>query len=120
MAFASIDEYIAAQPEPAQSSLRRVRSAIRKALPDAEECISYNMPTYKAGGRAVIYFAGWKKHYSIYPVSADLLAALGDDLTAYEVEKGTIRFPLNADVPDALIERIATLRAAAVAAGRLG
>jgi uncharacterized protein YdhG (YjbR/CyaY superfamily) len=59
----------------------------------------------------VPYFAGWKQHYSLYPVGASLLAAFKDELAAYEVDRGTIRFPLNAPVPVKLIEGIARFRA---------
>ncbi len=65
--FTSVDEYIAAQPKAAQVALKRVRSAIRKGVPGAEEAIWYQIPTYRLHGRYVIYFAGWKAHYSIYP-----------------------------------------------------
>lgn len=68
--FKSVDEYIAAQPDAAQVVLERVRSTIRRALPGAEEVISYNMPTYKVHGRPVLYFAGWKQHYSLYPATS--------------------------------------------------
>lgn len=106
----SVDEYIASKQEPARGLLSAVRDAIRGALPDAEESISYGMPTYKIAGAPVIYFAGWKKHYSLYPVSADLITSL-PELSAYEIEKGTIRFQLSQPVPTDLIARIATLRA---------
>jgi uncharacterized protein YdhG (YjbR/CyaY superfamily) len=108
--FISIDDYIAAQPEAARDSLQRVRAAIRTALPGAEEAISYKIPAYKSHGRAVIYFAGWKKHYSIYPVSEALIAAFGPELSPYAVEKGTIRFPFGSPVPEDLIRRIAGFR----------
>ena len=65
--FKSIHEYIASQPEAARVVLERVRGAIRKALPGAEEAISYQIPAYKLHGGLVLYFAGWKKHYSLYP-----------------------------------------------------
>jgi uncharacterized protein YdhG (YjbR/CyaY superfamily) len=107
----SVDDYIAAQPEPTAHTLELVRSAIRKALPKAEEVISYKMPAYKLHGKIVLYFAGWKQHYSIYPVGASLLAAFKDELAAYEVGRGTIRFPLNVPVPVKLIEGIARFRA---------
>ncbi len=109
--FNSIDEYIAAQSETVQGTLQRVRSAIRNALPDAEEVISYKMPTYKLHGRAVLYFAAWKRHYSLYPASERIVAAFKDELAPYEVHKGTIRFPLDKPVPVKLIGRIAKLRA---------
>ena len=65
--FRSVDDYIASQPEATQTVLKRVRSIIRKALPAAEEVISYQIPAYKSRGQAVVYFAGWKQHYSLYP-----------------------------------------------------
>jgi uncharacterized protein YdhG (YjbR/CyaY superfamily) len=107
-----VDDYIAGFPADVQRMLRRVRSAIRKALPNAEETISYKIPTYKIGGRRVVYFAGWKQHYSIYPATDRLIAAFGDDLAPYEVnDKGTIRFPLSGAVPVKLIADIAAFRA---------
>ena len=117
---ASVDEYIASQPEPSHLPLRRVRAAIRKALPDADEVISYGIPAYRQGGRIVVYFAGWKTHYAIYPLTARVTAALGAALDPYDQSgKGTIRFPLDAPVPGPLIGRIAKLRAAENAAGRI-
>jgi len=107
----SVDEYIASQPEGVQSILSSVRSAIRKAVPSAEESISYKIPTYKLEGRPVLYFAGWKQHYSLYPASDGVVAAFKNDLAPYAVVKGTIRFPLSAPVPVRLIEKIARLRA---------
>jgi len=116
--FKSVDQYIAAQPEAARGALERVRSAVRKALPGSEESISYQIPAYKLDGKAVIYFAGWKEHFSLYPAGDAVLAALGDDLAPYEISKGTIRFPLSQPVPVKLIERIAKLRAKEVAERR--
>ncbi len=110
----SVDAYIAAQPEAGQSALKRVRRIIRKAVPKAAEVIAYKIPTYKLHGSAVLYFAGWKKHYSLYPATDKLVAALKRDLAPYEVNKGTIRFPLSEPVPKDLIERIAKFRAAEV------
>ena len=113
--FKSVDEYIASQPEAVQSLLKRVRSTIRKALPGAEEVISYKIPTYKLHGGPVLYFAGWKQHYSLYPATGHVVAAFKDDLAPYQVSKGTIRFPLSQPVPVKLIGRIAKFRAKEVA-----
>lgn len=109
--FQSVDEYIASHPQDTQAILQRVRSTIRSAVPGAEETISYQIPTYKLQGEAVVYFAGWKKHYSVYPASERVIEAFADELAPYEVEKGTIRFPLAQPVPVKLIEGIAALRA---------
>ena len=111
----SIDAYIAGFPAPVRSVLRQVRATIRKAVPSAEETISYRIPTYKLHGRPVIYFAGWKEHYSLYPSGSRIVATFAKELAPYEVEKGTIRFPLTARVPVKLIAGIAKLRAKEVA-----
>ncbi|MGD0932709.1 MAG: DUF1801 domain-containing protein [Candidatus Korobacteraceae bacterium] len=107
----SVDEYIAAQPERLRGPLKRVRNTIRKALPEAQEAISYKMPTYKLHGSRVLYFAGWKQHYALYAATDSVVAAFKDELAPYEVDKGTIRFPLSKPVPTELIERIARFRA---------
>lgn len=115
----SVAEYIAVQPPGARSALRKVRAALRKALPTAEEVISYQIPAYKLNGRIVIYFAGWKGHYSIYPAQRRLVAAFKERLAPYEVNnKGTIRFPLSAPVPVGLIKDIAKFRAREVTENR--
>src|SRR5687768_6875143 len=105
--FRSVDEYIATHPESVQPILQRVRNTIRKAVPGAEEAISYQIPTYKLHGSYVVYFAGWKQHFSLYPANERLVAVLKDELRPYEVSKGTIRFPLSQPVPVRLIGRIA-------------
>jgi uncharacterized protein YdhG (YjbR/CyaY superfamily) len=114
----SVDAYIASQPKNVQGVLELVRSTILKAVPGAEEVISYKIPTYKLHGGPVLYFAGWKQHYSLYPATDRLVAAFKDDLAPYEVNKGTIRFPLSEPVPVKLIERIAKFRAREVAERR--
>ncbi len=114
--FKSVDEYIASQPEAVQGVLERVRSTIRKAVPQAEEVISYKIPTYKLQGGPVLYFAGWKQHFSLYPVTANVVAAFKDEIAPYLVKKATLRFPLAQPVPVKLIGRIAKFRAKEVAA----
>ena len=117
--YQSVAEYIATHPAPVRRVLRRVRSAIRKALPKAEEIISYQIPAYKLNGRMVIYFAGWKEHYSLYPVTRRVVAAFESELAPYEVNnKGTIRFPLSEPVPARLIEAIAKFRGREVTENR--
>ena len=113
----SVDEYITSQPEAVQSLLSLVRTAIRKAVPEAEEVISYKIPTYKLHGQPVLYFAGWKKHYSLYPASDHMVAAFQEELASYTVNKGTIRFPLTQPVPVKLIGRIAKFRAKEIGEG---
>lgn len=114
----TIDEYIAMQPPAAQIVLERVRGAISKAAPDAEECISYQIPAFKLHGRVLLYFAGWKAHYSVYPASDAMVAAFPEELDSYRVSKGTLKFSLREKVPVKLIGRIAKFRAQELAEGK--
>lgn len=109
--FKTITDYIASKPNPARAVLKVVRSTIRKAVPEAEETISYQIPMYKLNGGPVLYFAGWKEHYSLYPLGEALAEKFKKELARYEMSKGTIRFPLSEPVPVKLIERIAKFRA---------
>jgi len=117
-AFKSVDDYIASQPEAAQRVLTRVRSVIRKAVPDAEEVISYQIAAYRLNGRMLMFFAGWKEHFSLYPLNTRIARVLKKDLARYETSKGTIKIPLSDPVPVRLIEAFARMRAEEVAAGQ--
>ncbi|HEX5110991.1 MAG TPA: DUF1801 domain-containing protein [Vicinamibacterales bacterium] len=116
--FASVDDYIAAQPPASRRVLRQLRRTIREAVPDAVESISYGIPAYKLHGRPVVYFAAWQRHYSLYPSSPRLVAAFRKQLAPYELAKGTIRFPISEPVPVQLIEGIARLRAKEASSGK--
>jgi len=111
----SVADYIAAQPPQARRALKRVRATIRKALPGATEGISFRIPIYRLDGRMVLYFAGFQRHYSIYPATAGVKAALRNELAGFLHSKGTIRFSLEDAVPTRLTTRIAKLRAAEAA-----
>ena len=108
--YKTVGEYVAAQPRETRAVLRRVRDIIRRALPGAEEVISYQIPAYRTPAGRVIYFAGWKEHYSVYPATSGVVAAFRKELARYELSKGTIRFPLSEPVPAGLIARIAKFR----------
>jgi uncharacterized protein YdhG (YjbR/CyaY superfamily) len=107
----SVEAYIAAQPPAAQPSLRAVREAILRGMPEAEETFAYSMPAYALDGRRVLYFAGWKTHVALYPTSRAMLAAMGEELAPYRGAKDSLRFSLAEPAPAALIERIAAFRA---------
>jgi uncharacterized protein YdhG (YjbR/CyaY superfamily) len=112
----SVDEYIAGQPEALRPKLEQVRAAIRRAVPEAVEGIGYRMPGYKLYGKPMLYFAGFKEHYSLFAASGTFFAALKGELRGFELGKGTVRFSLTKPVPVKLIGRIAELRAAGIAA----
>jgi uncharacterized protein YdhG (YjbR/CyaY superfamily) len=112
----SIEDYLRAQPPAARVALEQVRGALRKALPGAEEVISYQIAAFRLPGGIVLFFAGWKDHYALYPATGGLQEAFASELAPYEVSKGTIRFPLARPVPVRLIARLAKFRAREVVA----
>jgi arsenate reductase (glutaredoxin) len=116
--FKTVDEYLAAQAPAARKTLEKVRSTILKALPGATELISYRIPTYKIDGTMVLFFAGFPKHYAIYPATARLIDELGAELKSRLQGKATIRFSYDEAVPASLIARIAKARAVEAAATR--
>jgi uncharacterized protein YdhG (YjbR/CyaY superfamily) len=117
--FTTVDAYLAAQPPTQRARLVQVRAAIRAAVPTAREVISYGIPAYKLDAGLVLFFAGWKHHYSLYPAYASVVKAFRKELARYELSKGTIRFPLAEPVPVGLITRIAALRAKEVLASAI-
>ena len=100
----TIDEYIADFPRDVQPLLEKVRTAIRKAAPDATEAISYQMPTFKLHGN-MIHFAGYNHHIGLYPGSRPV-EEFRDELSKYKTSKGTIQLPLDKPIPVGLIGRI--------------
>lgn len=102
--FKTVDEYLSTFPSSTKKMLQQLRETIRKAAPQAEECISYNMPAYKQQG-ALVYFAGYKGHIGFYPVSS-AIREFEKELSAYEGSKGTVRFPLDQPLPLKLITRM--------------
>jgi uncharacterized protein YdhG (YjbR/CyaY superfamily) len=105
----TIDDYIARSSRPIQPILRRIRNTVRRAVPAAQETISYRMPAFRLHG-VVLYFAAFKHHIGVFPpVRGD--ATLTKDLLPYAGAKGNLRFPLDRPIPYGLIFRIARLRA---------
>ena len=103
-----VDAYLAAVPQPARTTLEKLRQAILAAAPKATECISYGMPAYRHHGM-LVYFASFKKHCSFFPGAA-ILKELRDELRSYETSKGTIRFPIDRPLPTGLVKKIVKTR----------
>ena len=101
----NIDEYIAAQQEAVQPRLREIRAILQAALPDAQERISWSMPTYWKG-RNIIHFAAFKKHIGLYP-GGEATTVFAEELKGFDVSKGAIRLPHDRALPVDLIARIA-------------
>jgi uncharacterized protein YdhG (YjbR/CyaY superfamily) len=108
--FNSIDEYIATFPAEIQKVLQEIRAVIRAAAPDAEEKISYQMPTFFLKGN-LVHFAAFKKHIGFYPAPTGV-EAFAQELSAYKGAKGSVQFPIDRPMPLDLITKIVKYRAA--------
>jgi len=106
--FKTIDEYIATFPKNVQHTLRELRSAIKEAAPDAEETISYGMPTFKLNG-VLVYFAAHKNHIGFYPTSSGI-RAFKEQLSMYKQSKGTVQFPIDGPIPFDIVKEIVRFR----------
>lgn len=104
-----IDEYIAGFPRAVQTILRKIRTTIRKAAPDAEGTISYQIPAFMLNG-PLVYFAAYKKHVGFYPRTT-AIAKFKKELSTYERAKGSVKFPLDRPIPYNLISKIVKFRA---------
>lgn len=106
----SVDEYLALVPDDARAALEELRKTIKAAAPDTIETISYQMPTFKYQARALVGFAAFKKHCSLFPYSAKVMDLCKEELKPYETSKGTIRFPVDKPLPAALVKKIVKTR----------
>ncbi|TAM78791.1 MAG: hypothetical protein EPN47_20630 [Acidobacteria bacterium] len=107
----NVDEYLAGVPEPARTTLQKMRAVIRSAAPpETTETISYGMPAFKHNG-VLLWFAAFSNHCSLFP-TASVIEALRDELKGFRISKGTIQFPTDKPLPSALIRRIVKLRVA--------
>ncbi len=106
----SVDEYIAGFPAETRRLLEELRALVKATAPEVTERISYGIATFDLDGRYLVYIAGFKNHVSLYPVTADLTAALAEEVEPYKKGKGTVQFPLGQPLPTALIRRIVELR----------
>jgi uncharacterized protein YdhG (YjbR/CyaY superfamily) len=119
----TIDEYLSNQPADRRAALEQLRVAAREGAPDADETIAYGMPALRShGGRFLVSFDAYARHYSLFPASDAVVGALGDEIRPYLAGKGTIRFPADRPIPADLVRRIVEIRygenAAAAAHGR--
>lgn len=111
-ATAQVRAYFAAQPPATRRVLTQIRETIRAAAPDAVEGFSYRIPCFMLDGRVLVYYAGWKEHTSLYPLTGDLKREFADELTKYETAKGTVRFPLAKRLPVTFVRRLVKARIA--------
>jgi len=107
-----VERYLAAVPEPARGTLEKMRALIRSAAPaEATEAIGYGMPTFRYKG-ALVAYAAFKHHCSLFPMNASLVEAFKEELKEYKTSKGTIQFTVDKPLPAALVKKLVKARVA--------
>ena len=108
----SVDEYLAGVPEPGRSTLKQIRTVIRSVVPpETIETISYGIPTFKYK-RGLVAYAAFTNHCSFFPLGSSALDSVQEELKEFRVSKGTLHFPLDKPLPDALVKKIVKARIA--------
>ncbi len=109
-----IRTYFSSLPAESKREMKTIREAIKAAAPRAVEHFSYGIPGFRLDGRPLAWYAAWKNHTSMYPLTAAMKKAAAKELKEYKVAKGTIQFPLDKPVPVALIRKMVKARAAEI------
>jgi uncharacterized protein YdhG (YjbR/CyaY superfamily) len=115
---ARIDAYLAKLPADQRDTLQYLRAQIARLLPDATETISYGMPAFALDGQVIVWYAGWKKHCTIYPLTDRFLKAHAEELKRFGRTKGSLHFTPQQPLPDALVEELVKDRLADVRPSR--
>jgi uncharacterized protein YdhG (YjbR/CyaY superfamily) len=104
--------YFASTPPKARAALKKVRAAIRSAAPRAEEAFSYRIPAFKLNGRSLVWYAAFKNHCSLFPMTGAIRRKLAKQLQGYVTSKGTVRLPLAKPIPVGLVKKLIKARMA--------
>ena len=105
-----VTQYFAATPPNARAALRKIRAAILSVAPKAEEVFSYRIPGFRLNGRSFVWYAAFKDHCSLYPMTGAIRRRLARDLAGYETSKGTVRLPLTKPIPVGLVKKLVKAR----------
>jgi len=109
----TVDEYLAGIPEPARSTLNKVRTTIRSVVPaEAEEVLSYRIPAFKYK-QVLVWYAAFAEHCSVFPTPS-VIEQFKEELKGYKIAKGTIQFPVDKPLPASLLKKIVKVRLAQV------
>jgi uncharacterized protein YdhG (YjbR/CyaY superfamily) len=110
----AVTAYLATLPPPVRARMRQIRAIVRATAPGAVEHFSYRIPGFRLDGRPLVWYAAFRQHISLYPITPTLLRAHRIDVSGYETSKGTIRLPLDEPLPAPLVKRLVKARAAEV------
>lgn len=108
----TVDEYLESAPEPQRSTLIELRARLRQLLPEAEEGLSYGVPSFKVAGKPVAGYAFFNNHCSYFPHSGSVLDGMSGALDGYEWSKGTLKFPVDEPLPESLVSQLVTAKLA--------
>jgi uncharacterized protein YdhG (YjbR/CyaY superfamily) len=109
-----VRKYMSALSPDGRRTMRKMRDTILSAAPMAEEAFSYGMPGFRLDGRVLVWYAAWKNHFSLYPITAAIQRANAAAMKGYETSKGTVQFPATKSLPVTLIRRLVRARAGEV------
>jgi uncharacterized protein YdhG (YjbR/CyaY superfamily) len=106
----TIDECLAGASPEHRAALEKLRGLIHSIVPQAQECISYQLPAFRLAGRLLVAFGAWRNHCALYPCSGKVLASLKTELKRFQTSKGTIQFTPQNPLPDSLVKKIVRAR----------
>ena len=107
-----VRSYFTSTPPKARAALKKIRAVIRSVAPRAEEAFSYQIPAFKLNGRMLVWYAAFKNHCSLYPMTSAIRRKLARDLKGFEMSKGTVRLPLSKPIPVGLVKKLVKARMA--------